>query len=174
MPSRAPAARAEPRREPDAPVARTDTTRRRAQRHSLSTPVVVRIDSIPGVLELNTRDISLHGIFIESNSPPERNARISVQLPFPDGSGVVHLEGEVVRVVTTRQAAAFGGAPGFGVTFSPVDDESRRDLERLLEHTRSGAAADVPRPRSNTVTQADTVQHVQATGAKRWKAERLP
>ncbi len=121
---------------------------------------------MPGLLELNTRDISLHGIFIESNAPPRCHARIAVQLPFPDGSGVVHLEGEVVRVVTTRQAAAAGGAPGFGVTFSPVSDESRHDLERLLEHARSGAAADVPRPRGTSVTQAGTVQYARSSGAK--------
>lgn len=121
---------------------------------------------MPGVLELSTRDISLHGIFIETNAPPECHARISVQLPFPDGSGVVHLVGEVVRVVTTRQAAASGGAPGFGVTFSPVSDESRRDLERLLEHAQSGAAADVPRRRGSTVTQAATVAHARSPGAK--------
>lgn len=114
---------------------------------------------MPGLLELSTRDISLHGIFIESNAPPECHSRISVQLPFPDGSGVVHLVGEVVRVVTTRQAAATGRAPGFGVTFSPVSDESRRDLERLLEHAKAGAAADVPRRRRTTDTQAMTVQH---------------
>ena len=123
-----------PQRDADAPVTRTEGSRRRANRYSLSTPVVVRIESMPGLLELNTRDISLHGIFIESNAPPEPNARISVQLPFPDGSGVVHLVGDVVRVVTTRQAAASGSVPGFAVTFSPVSDESRRDLERLLEH----------------------------------------
>lgn len=121
---------------------------------------------MPEMLELSTRDISLHGIFIESNSPPERHAQISVQLPFPDGSGVVHLVGEVVRVVTTRQAAASGGTPGFGVTFSPVSDESRRELERLLEHARAGAAADVPRPRVTTSTQAATTQHVRSPGAK--------
>jgi hypothetical protein len=148
-----------PQRELDAPVARTDNTRRRAQRYSLSTSVVVRIDSMPGLLELNTRDISLHGIFIESNAPPPCHERIAVQLPFPDGSGVVHLEGEVVRVVTTRQAAASGSTPGFGVTFAPVSEESRRDLERLLEHAQSGAAADVPRQRGTSVTQAQTVQH---------------
>ncbi len=121
---------------------------------------------MPGLLELSTRDISLHGIFIESNSPPECHARISVRLPFPDGSGAVDLVGEVVRVVTTRQAAASGCAPGFGVTFSPVSDESRRDLERLLEHAKSGAAADVPRPRGTTVTQAKTVAQVRSAGAK--------
>jgi hypothetical protein len=128
---------------------------------------------MPGLLELTTRDISLHGIFIESNSPPECHDRISVQLPFPDGSAVVHLVGEVVRVVTTRQAAASGCAPGFGVTFSPVSDESRRDLERLLEHAKAGAAAAVPRPRGSSVTQAATVQHVQhvrSPGAKISKA----
>ena len=165
-PSRAAVTRAVPQRDPDAPVARTDHTRRRAQRYSLSTPVVVRIESMPGLFELNTRDISLHGIFIESNAPPEPHERISVQLPFPDGSGVVHLVGEVVRVVTTRQAAAYGGAPGFGVTFSPVSEESRRDLERLLEHAKSAVAADAPRPRSASVTQAQTVQHARSPGAK--------
>jgi hypothetical protein len=166
MPPRAPAPRAVPQREPDAPAVRNDHTRRRAQRYSLSTPVVVRIDRMPGLLELSTRDISLHGIFIETNAPPQCHDRIAVQLPFPDGSGVVNLVGEVVRVVTTRQAAASGVAPGFGVTFSPVSDESQRDLERLLEHAKSGAAADVPRPRSATVTQARTVQHVRSPGAK--------
>jgi len=114
---------------------------------------------MPGLLELNTRDISLHGIFIESNTPPECHDRIAVQLPFPDGSGVVHLVGEVVRVVTMRQAMATGTAPGFGVTFSPVSDESQRDLERLLEHAKAGAVADAPRRRSTSVTQAQTVQH---------------
>ena len=166
MPPPAPAKRAVPQREPDAPAIRTDHTRRRAQRYSLSTPVVVRLDRMPGLLELSTRDISLHGIFIESNAPPECHDRISVQLPFPDGSGAVDLVGEVVRVVTTRQAAASGCAPGFGVTFSPVSEESRRDLERLLEHARSAAAADVPRRRRTTSTQAATLQHVRSAGAK--------
>lgn len=166
-PRRAPVTSLEPRREPDAPAIRTDTTRRRAQRYSLSTPVVVRIDSVPGLHELNTRDISLHGLFIESNAPPECNARIAVQLPFPDGSGAVNLVGEVVRVVTTRQAAATGTVPGFGVSFSPVSDESRRDLERLLEHARSSAAADVPRPRrSSSATQAQTVLHMRSADDK--------
>ncbi|MCX4247806.1 PilZ domain-containing protein [Paraliomyxa miuraensis] len=149
----------EPQRDPDAPVVRTDRTRRRAQRYSLSTPVVVRVDRMPGLLELNTRDISRHGIFIESTSPPEPNSRIAVQLPFPDGSGVVDLVGQVVRVVTTREAAASGRAPGFGVTFSPVSDENRRELERLLEHAKSSAAADVPRRRRSEATQMETVQY---------------
>lgn len=121
---------------------------------------------MPGLLELNTRDISLHGIFIESTAPPEPHALISVQLPFPDGSGVVDLVGEVVRVVTTRQAAASGSAPGFGVTFSDVSDETRRALELLLEHVRSGAASDVPRPRGSTVTQAATVLHARVPGTR--------
>jgi hypothetical protein len=154
------------RREPDAPAIRNDHTRRRAQRYSLSTPVVVRLDSMPGWLQLTSRDISLHGIFIESNAPPECYTRIAVQLPFPDGSGAVDLVGEVVRVVTTRQAAATGAAPGFGVSFAPVSDESRRDLERLLEHAKSSAAADVPRPRRSTATQAATVLHVSSQDAK--------
>jgi hypothetical protein len=166
MPPRASPTPAVPQREADAPAVRTDHTRRRAQRYSLSTPVVLRIDRMPGLLELNTRDISRHGIFIESTSPPQCHDRISVELPFPDGSGVVHLVGEVVRVVTTRQAAASGSAPGFGVTFAPVSGESRRELERLLEHARAGAAADVPRPRGATVTQAKTVVHVGFPGDK--------
>lgn len=125
---------------------------------------------MPELLALSTRDISLHGIFIETNTPPECHARISVELPFPDGSGVVQLEGEVVRVVTTRQAAASGGAPGFGVSFSPASDESHRDLERLLEHARAGEAADVPRSRSAAATQAKTTEHLRSPGAKAPKA----
>lgn len=160
------AKRAVPEREDDAPVARTDRTRRRAQRHSLSTPVVVRVDSMPGFLELETRDISLHGIFIESHAPPECHAHIAVRLPFPDGSGVVHLVGEVVRVVTTREAAAVGCAPGFGVSFSAVSDESRRELERLLELARSGAAANAPRPRGPALTQRKTAVHVRSPATK--------
>jgi hypothetical protein len=165
-PSRASITEVVPRREPDAPAIRNDHTRRRAQRYSLSTPVVVRIDSMPGWLQLTSRDISLHGIFIESNAPPECNARIAVQLPFPDGSGAVNLVGEVVRVVTTRQAAATGSVPGFGVSFAPVSNESRHDLERLLDHAKSSAAADVPRPRRSTATQAATVLHVSSPDGK--------
>ena len=121
---------------------------------------------MPELLELSTRDISRHGIFIESNSPPECDSRIDVALPFPDGSGVVHLVGQVVRVVTTRQAAASGLAPGFGVSFAPVSAESRHELERLLEHAKASAAADVPRRRSSSATQAATVQYVHARGTK--------
>lgn len=126
----------------------------------------MRIGNKAELLELSTRDISLHGIFIESSSPPECHAHISVELPFPDGSGVVHLVGEVVRVVTMRQAAASGCAPGFGVTFSPVSEESRQELERLLEHARVGEATDVPRRRGTSATQAATLQHVRSPGAK--------
>lgn len=73
-------------------------------------------------------DVSRGGVFIRSHQPQPVGSRVDVRFAiFLDDFLMVEGEGEVVRVVTE------GPVTGMGIQFTRLTDDSRRNLEQLVQ-----------------------------------------
>lgn len=113
-----------------APLASERRTEPRSPRVA---PVVVEIPSWAELASLYTKDISHGGMFIATESPPERSAPVTVRLLLPYGTGMLEFVGVVVHVVTAAQAEAHGWTAGFGLQLTDLTPERRRALQLFVE-----------------------------------------
>ncbi len=114
--------------------------RQSSPRHGSSDPVVVAVSSWSELVARHANDIGSGGMFVRTDAPPERDARVTVRLVLPRDAGTLQLVGVVVHVVTAAQARAHGLRAGFGVQLSDLTPARRLALQRLVEHARRRAA----------------------------------
>jgi uncharacterized protein (TIGR02266 family) len=137
--------------EPREPEARSVSVedRRATPRYSLVEPAVVQVASWNELVTLYTKDISCGGMFVQTDTPPERDTQVAVQLLLPYGAGTLEFEGTVVHVVNAEQARTMECTAGFGLQFSDLTPERRRALLRLVEQAKEMASS---RPSTATPT----------------------
>lgn len=104
---------------------------RQHTRFETSDKVVVELRGRDDLRELYTRDISKGGMFLATDDPPPIGAMLTVTVQTPDGA--LDLPGRVVHVMTTAQAAEVGGAPGVGVQFDDLTEDTVSRLEGYVE-----------------------------------------
>ncbi len=87
------------------------------------------------------QELSRGGVFLSAQgfAPPLRS-RLKVTLTVPGGT--LELTGEVVRLVTEQQSAAWGMPPGVGLQFVELSPRTREGLDRVL----AGKPLETPPP----------------------------
>jgi len=115
----------------DKPAAKVD--RRRHQRST--TRMKVKFPDLTTLLENYAKDISHGGIFIPTTDPKPVGVAITLTLVHPESGEEVEINGEVVRVVTEKEAKEHKDrklVPGMGVKFINIESSQQMALEEFL------------------------------------------
>lgn len=107
--------------------------RRRHPRSSIR--LKVKFPDLTTLLENYAKDISQGGIFIPTTDPKPVGVIITLTLIHPDSSEEVEIQGEVVRVVSEREAREQKDkklAPGMGIKFINPDQSQQKALANFL------------------------------------------
>ena len=81
----------------------------------------------------HAENISRGGVFIQTQSPPQVDEVITVQLELPDGGPIATSSGLVMHCVTVDEAEQNGLIPGIGVQFLDADDQFRERIDRYIQ-----------------------------------------
>ena len=93
----------------------------------------VRFGSLEALREEYTHNISHGGIFIKTRNPKRMGDRLRLILIHPQTGEELELEGEVVRVVDEKEAAATGQPLGMGVVFVNQEEEIQARLRSFIK-----------------------------------------
>jgi type IV pilus assembly protein PilZ len=113
------------------PQAKVD--RRRHQR--TTTRMKVKFPDLTTLLENYAKDISQGGIFIPTTDPKPVGVTITLTLVHPENGEEVEINGEVVRVVTEKEAKEHKDrklVPGMGIKFVNLEHDQQLSLEQFL------------------------------------------
>lgn len=118
--------------EPEATGIETLIERRRSPR----SPLLVRVSysTVDALFSEFTRNINEGGLFIETETPPPTDTRVSLQFQLPGGEGPIKARG---RVAWVRDASPEGPA-GMGVEFEHLGPEACSHIDELVRRLRSG------------------------------------
>ena len=86
-------------------------------------------------VELQTKDISLGGAFIQTGSPPPLYSGLEIGFRGPDGSSV-RVEGRVAHIVSPERAGVESRPFGFGVEFKRLAPEQTRTIQTIIDAAR--------------------------------------
>jgi len=92
----------------------------------------VRFRTAREFIREHAQNISRGGIFIQTESPPQVDEVITVQLELPDGGPPATTSGLVMHQVTKDEADRQGIIAGIGVQFLDADDQFRERIDRYL------------------------------------------
>ncbi len=79
----------------------------------------------------STKDLSLYGVFLISDSPLAVGSIVELELMLPETKGV-KIKGKVVRVVDPEDGTE-EQPPGMGVEFLPASDYEREIIKKFVE-----------------------------------------
>lgn len=96
--------------------------RRRSQRHELDLRVVLHFDRPEDVADSRTADLSLHGVFLRTESEAKVGTKVYLELDV--GPETIAIDGVVARVSEDPR--------GLGVDFLVVGEQVRAKLEELI------------------------------------------
>lgn len=97
------------------------------------TQFTVRFRTAREFVREHTENISRGGVFIQTESPPQVDEVITVQLELPDGGPPATSSGIVMHRVTVAEGEQNGLIPGIGVQFLDADDQFRERIDRYVE-----------------------------------------
>lgn len=106
----------------------------RERRRSRRVPVQIQIQyqTADGFFQDYIRNLSLGGIFIETEKPLPTNTKLKVEFRLPEMNDPITADGVVVHTLGRRQNAQ--PAPsGMGIRFSELNSASRKRLESYLQ-----------------------------------------
>lgn len=118
---------------------RMDTAERRLQlerRKSQRAELVVRVDyqTVDELFSDFARNINEGGIFVETETPPERGTSVALQFRLPGEDEPVQVRGTVVRVSRGDQ----NDPCGMGIEFEDLDGDTRERINGLVRSLRAG------------------------------------
>ena len=105
------------------------------RRGSERAELVVRVDykSIDDLFSEFASNINEGGIFVETESPPERGTRVDLQFRLPGSGEPVRVCGTVVRITESGS----GDSPGMGIEFDDLDSATRERINNLVRELRA-------------------------------------
>lgn len=113
--------------------------RRQFDRAPLNMLVQFRLGDMDEFMRDYAANISLGGIFIRTREPRDRGSMIYLQFRLKDGSKLIEGLGKVVHVNPPESPA-----PGMGVEFVNLDDESRRLIKEIVKERGGENASETP------------------------------
>jgi len=78
-----------------------------------------------------SRDLSVGGIFLETDQPYPAGSNLELEIPLPEITDKVHLKGKVVRVVPIEERQK-GNVPGMGIQFVELDSWTKAMLADFI------------------------------------------
>ncbi len=96
----------------------------------------VQFETPERLVEEYTRNISLGGLFIATESPPPLNTVVEVNLMLYEIMQNVRAEVRVVNIITPELAEKIGMPAGIGVQFERFMDDGHRILQEYVEEFR--------------------------------------
>lgn len=102
--------------------------RRLHPRKTLRTRVVLEDEFGEGFIYLYTTDVSLGGLFVESEIPLKVGTKMFLSFSLGDESSLIRTTGEVVRL--EKLAATYPGVSGLGLRFLDLDESDRKAIEK--------------------------------------------
>lgn len=118
-------------------VAVQDTERRRKRR--LPIQVQVSYQSLDEFLEDFSANISIGGIFIQTDSPLAEGARFRLQFTLPGEERPINAVGEVCWVADPERVRG-GRVPGMGISFADINRTDQNRINRWVAE-RNGTGA---------------------------------
>jgi type IV pilus assembly protein PilZ len=117
---------------------RTNTAEQRLlleRRKSQRAELVVRVDyqTVDELFSDFARNINEGGIFVETETPPERGTSVDLQFRLPGEEEPVRVRGTVVRV----SRGEGGDPPGMGIEFGDLDAATRERINGLVRSLRA-------------------------------------
>ena len=110
-----------------------DTPRSDRGYQRFHTQFTVRFRTAREFVREHAENISRGGVFIQTQSPPQVDEVITVQLELPDGGPIATSSGLVMHCVTVDEAEQNGLIPGIGVQFLDADDQFRERIDRYIQ-----------------------------------------
>jgi len=104
------------------------------------TQFTVRFRTAREFVREHTENISRGGVFIQTESSPQVDEVITVQLELPDGGPPATSSGIVMHRVTVAEGEQNGLIPGIGVQFLDADDHFRDRIDRYIERLSAAKA----------------------------------
>ena len=104
------------------------------------TQFTVRFRTAREFVREHSENISRGGVFIQTQTPPQVDDVITVQLELPDGGPAATTSGLVMNRVTPAEAEQHGLIPGIGLQILDADDQFRDRIDRYLEHLSAPSA----------------------------------
>ncbi len=96
-------------------------------RRTLRAQVIFEDESGEGFIYFYSTDVSLGGVFLESDIPLKIGTRVFLSFALRDGETLIRSIGRVVRV--ERESAESPYAVGMGVQFVDLPDSARERLQ---------------------------------------------
>jgi uncharacterized protein (TIGR02266 family) len=95
--------------------------------------VIFEDESGEGFIYFYSTDVSMGGIFLESDIPLKVGTRVFLSFCLRDGESPIRVIGRVVRV--ERETAGSLSIVGMGVQFSDLPDAARQILQTYVSGT---------------------------------------
>ena len=113
---------------------KTGSERRRSERVEL----MVRVDykTVDELFSEFARNINEGGMFVETDTPPEPGAAVTLQFRIPGSKEPIAVMGHVVRTTEGDREEP----PGMGIEFENLDAQSRELINQLVRGLRVGHA----------------------------------
>lgn len=102
-------------------------------RRTLRTRVTLEDELGDGFIYFYTTDISLGGLFIESEIPLKIGTKIFLSFSLPDSDHVIRTTGEVVRL--EKLAPSYSGVSGMGIRYFELDPSDKQAIEAYTAQT---------------------------------------
>lgn len=126
---------------------------RRGRDQRLVSRCRVEFDRPSGIVEAETEDLSVRGLFIRTEALLPVGEETEIRLILPDGT-LLGLRGRVAHMLTPSAARALGRHPGMGFELIDGDTTSRLKLRAHVD----GLRTEITSPGLTTTTQAIVVE----------------
>lgn len=100
-------------------------------RKTLRTQVVFEDEFGEGFIYLYTTDVSLGGLFIESEIPLKLGTKLFISFSLDDSKGKIRTTGEVMRL--EKLSSTYPGVSGLGIQFLDLIDKDQTRLKKFLQ-----------------------------------------
>ncbi len=101
-------------------------------RYPLEVPVDV-VTPAAEVQQLALVDISLGGVFIRTARPPPPGSALRLRIRTGEAAASLGLTGRVVHILDEDEARRKAHPPGMGVQFEGISEQTRAQLQRLVD-----------------------------------------
>lgn len=99
------------------------------RRKALNTEVVFEDEFGDGLFYVESSDVSMGGLFLDSDIPLKTGTMMFLSFTIPGHKRPVRVTGQVVR----RGVADVDGSSGMGIRFVGLSEMARKRLEEFLE-----------------------------------------
>ncbi|MEO8843868.1 MAG: response regulator [Kofleriaceae bacterium] len=126
---------------------------RRGRDQRLVSRCRVEFDRPSGVVEAETEDLSVRGLFIRTEALLPVGEDTEIRLFLPDGT-LLGMNGRVAHMLTPSAAKALGRHPGMGIELTGGDSASKLKLRAHIDSLRT----EITSPGLSTTTQVIVVE----------------